>query len=68
MNITNKSFRELCISLLDSEDGIKHDAYCKLEDMAVDGGFDARDIFDAVDAANGKVFLNEEIAAELSKK
>lgn len=54
-----KNFRALAIALLDDENGISHDAFNLLEDFAQDNNFKAQDIFDAVDAQDGRFFLPE---------
>jgi hypothetical protein len=54
------SFRELAIALLDDENGINTNAYVLLENYAKDNDFQMKDIFEAVNAQDGRFFLPEE--------
>lgn len=54
--------RDLAINLLDDEHGINGDAYESLKNA--DKNLDCNDIFMAVQAVNGRYFLNEEHGLE----
>ena len=53
--------RQLLISLLDDANGISSNAYDNLRELVNETiGHDADDIFDSVDACEGRYFLNED--------
>lgn len=66
--ITNKTFRELAIKLLNDENGINSDAYRTLEDIAFISPHNNNDIFNAVSAQDNRYFLNEDLAEKLLKE
>lgn len=61
----NMALRNFALALLDDEHGINREAFDSLADMLYDD--EQEDITDAVEACEGRFYLNSEKANELRK-